>query len=70
MSEIVFSGVKRAFRRDGRDFPALDGIDLTVGEREFVTQATEQAREHVRDGLPLRAEIRRAGYTARQPAEG
>ena len=36
MSEIVFSGVKRVFRRDGRDFPTLDGIDLTVGEREFV----------------------------------
>jgi NitT/TauT family transport system ATP-binding protein len=36
VSEIVFSGVKRVFRRDGRDFPTLDGIDLTVGEREFV----------------------------------
>jgi len=36
MSEIVFSGVGRMFRRDGREVPALDGIDLTVGEREFV----------------------------------
>jgi len=36
MSEIVFSGVKRVFKRDGRDFPTLDGIDLTVAEREFV----------------------------------
>jgi NitT/TauT family transport system ATP-binding protein len=32
----VFSGVKRVFRRDGVDFPTLDGIDLTVSEREFV----------------------------------
>jgi NitT/TauT family transport system ATP-binding protein len=36
VSEIVFSGVQRVFRRDGRDFPTLDGIDLTVAEREFV----------------------------------
>jgi len=36
MSEIVFSGVKRMFRRNGQDVPALDGIDLTVHEREFV----------------------------------
>jgi NitT/TauT family transport system ATP-binding protein len=36
VSEIVFSGVQRVFRRDGRDFPTLDNIDLTVAEREFV----------------------------------
>jgi NitT/TauT family transport system ATP-binding protein len=36
VSEIVFANVSRAFRRDGRDFPALESIDLTVGEREFV----------------------------------
>jgi NitT/TauT family transport system ATP-binding protein len=36
MSEIVFSGVKRLFRRDGQDVPALEGIDLHVKEREFV----------------------------------
>jgi NitT/TauT family transport system ATP-binding protein len=28
--------VRRVFKRDGRDFPTLDGIDLTVAEREFV----------------------------------
>jgi len=36
MSEIVFSGVRRMFRRNGEEVAALDGIDLTVGEREFV----------------------------------
>jgi NitT/TauT family transport system ATP-binding protein len=36
MSEIVFSGVGRMFRRDGKDVPALDGIDLKVSDREFV----------------------------------
>jgi len=36
VSAIVFEGVKRVFQRDGRDFPTLDGIDLTVAEREFV----------------------------------
>jgi hypothetical protein len=27
----------------------------------------DQAREHVRDGLPLRAEINVVGYLARKP---
>ena len=36
MSEIVFEGVKRVFTRDGREFPTLDGIDLTVRDKEFV----------------------------------
>lgn len=49
--------------------PAYEAMQ-SVGEREFVTQATEQAREHVRDGLPLRAEIRVVAYTARKPIEG
>jgi NitT/TauT family transport system ATP-binding protein len=36
MSEIVFSGVGRTFRRGREDIPALAGIDLTVNDREFV----------------------------------
>ena len=36
MSEIVFSGVRREFVRDGRAFPSLDGVDLTVADQEFV----------------------------------
>jgi len=36
MSEIVFEGVRRVFTRDGRDFLTLDGIDLTIAEKEFV----------------------------------
>ena len=36
--------------------PAYEAIQ-SVGEEEFLRWATEMAREHVRDGLPLRAEI-------------
>ena len=36
MSDIVFDNVSRVFERDQRSFPALDGIDLTVRDREFV----------------------------------
>jgi len=36
MSEIVFDGVTRVFIRDGKGFPTLDGIDLTIREKEFV----------------------------------
>jgi NitT/TauT family transport system ATP-binding protein len=36
MSEIVFEGVRRVFTRDGKDFLTLDGIDLTIREKEFV----------------------------------
>jgi NitT/TauT family transport system ATP-binding protein len=36
VSEIVFEGVTRVFVRDGREYPTLDGIDLTVRDREFV----------------------------------
>ena len=36
MSEIAFDGVTRVFARDGRDFPALERIDLTIREKEFV----------------------------------
>jgi NitT/TauT family transport system ATP-binding protein len=36
VSEITFEDVKRVFTRDGKDFPTLDGIDLTIREKEFV----------------------------------
>ena len=36
MSEIAFEDVRRVFRRDGTDFPALEGITFDVRDREFV----------------------------------
>jgi len=36
VSNIVFDAVTRVFRRDGKDFPTLDGISLEVRDREFV----------------------------------
>ena len=51
--------------------PAYEAIQ-NVGEAEFHRVAVEQAEEHVRDGLPLRAELKVVGYLARKPegAEG
>ena len=36
MAVIQFSEVTRIFQRDGKDFTSLDGINLTVQDREFV----------------------------------
>jgi NitT/TauT family transport system ATP-binding protein len=36
VSEIAFDDVRRVFRRDGTDFPALEGITFDVRDREFV----------------------------------
>src|SRR5881275_2155670 len=36
MSEIVFDNVSRAFKRDGRDMLAVEGMSFEVREREFV----------------------------------
>jgi NitT/TauT family transport system ATP-binding protein len=36
MSAIVFENVHRYFERDGKSFPALDGVDLTVADKEVV----------------------------------
>ena len=47
--------------------PAYEAIQA-VGEQEFLRWATEMAQEHVREGLPLRAEIDVVGYLARKPA--
>jgi hypothetical protein len=48
--------------------PAYEAIQ-NVGEAEFHRAAVEQAREQLRDGLPLRAEINVVGYLARKPRE-
>ncbi len=48
--------------------PAYEAIQA-VGEPEFLRWATRTAREHVREGLPLRAEIDVVGYTARAPQD-
>src|SRR5213595_3524128 len=36
MSNIVFEGVSRVFRRDGREQLAVDDVSFEVREREFV----------------------------------
>jgi SAM-dependent methyltransferase len=41
--------------------PAYEAIQ-SIGEDEFLARATELAREHVQDGLPLRGEIELFGY--------
>jgi alkylhydroperoxidase family enzyme len=46
--------------------PAYEAIQA-VGEDEFRRYAEEVAREHVREGLPLRAQIKVVGYLARKP---
>jgi SAM-dependent methyltransferase len=49
--------------------PAYEAIQ-NVGEAEFYRVAVEQAQEHLRDGLPLRAELKVVGYLARKPEGG
>lgn len=36
MSAIQFEGIGRMFVRDGQTFPAIDRVDLTVADKEFV----------------------------------
>ena len=48
--------------------PAYEAIQ-NVGEDEFHRAAVEQAHGQLRDGLPLRAEIKVVGYLARKPEE-
>jgi SAM-dependent methyltransferase len=48
--------------------PAYEAIQ-NVGPDAFHQAAVDQAREHVSDGLPLRAEINVVGYLARKPEE-
>ncbi|TAM89175.1 MAG: methyltransferase domain-containing protein [Jatrophihabitans sp.] len=53
-------------RAIGSSGPAYEAIQA-VGRAEFETRALELAAARVRDGLPLRAEIHLAGFTARRP---
>jgi alkylhydroperoxidase family enzyme len=46
--------------------PAYEAIQ-SVGEEAFEQYALDLAREQVRNGLPLRAEIKVVGYLARKP---
>jgi SAM-dependent methyltransferase len=46
--------------------PGYEAIQ-NVGEAEFRRAAVEEARAQLRDGLPLRAEIKVVGYLARKP---
>jgi SAM-dependent methyltransferase len=46
--------------------PGYEAIQ-NIGEAEFHRAAVEQAQAHLRDGLPLRAEINVVGYLARKP---
>ncbi len=46
--------------------PSYEAIQ-NVGEAAVLAEATRVATDHVRDGLPLRAEINLVGYIARKP---
>jgi hypothetical protein len=46
--------------------PAYEAIQ-NIGEDSFERAAIELARQHERDGLPLRAVIDVVGYIARRP---
>jgi SAM-dependent methyltransferase len=46
--------------------PAYEAIQ-NVGEAEFHRAAVEQAQGQLRDGLPLRADLKVVGYLARKP---
>jgi hypothetical protein len=46
--------------------PAYEAIQ-NVGEDTFARNAVEVARAQMRDGLPLRAEIKVAGFRASKP---
>jgi SAM-dependent methyltransferase len=53
----------RALASTGPAYEAMQNI----GEPAFIAAAVDEARSHVRDGLPLRAEINVVGYLARKP---
>ncbi len=55
----------RAVASSGPGYEAIQN----VGEAEFYRAAVEQAQQHLRDGLPLRAELNVVGYFARKPEE-
>jgi SAM-dependent methyltransferase len=53
----------RALAASGPAYEAMQN----VGEAEFRRAAVEQAEAHLRDGLPLRAELKVVAYLARKP---
>jgi SAM-dependent methyltransferase len=53
----------RAMASTGSGYEAIQN----VGEVAFADAATNEAIAHIRDGLPLRAEIALVGYLARTP---
>jgi SAM-dependent methyltransferase len=53
----------RAMASTGPGYEAIQN----VGEAAFADAATNEAMAHIRDGLPLRAEIALVGYLARTP---
>ena len=53
----------RAIAASGPGYEAIQN----VGEAEFRRAAVEQAQGQLRDGVPLRAEIKVVGYLARKP---
>lgn len=49
--------------------PAYEAIQQ-VGEEAFLDAAVAVGKEHLQDGLPLRAEIKVVGYLAHRPEDG
>jgi SAM-dependent methyltransferase len=56
----------RAMASTGPGFEAIQN----AGEAEFHRVAIEEAQERLREGLPLRAELKVVGYLARRPEQG
>lgn len=74
MSNIVLEGVSRVFKRDGQEFLALDAVDLTVNEREFVAVVgpsgcgkTTCLRMAAGLEFPTSGEVRVGGKIVRHP---
>jgi SAM-dependent methyltransferase len=53
----------RAIASSGPGYEAMQN----VGEAAFMDAAVHEAAQHLRQGLPLRAEVDLVGYTARRP---
>jgi NitT/TauT family transport system ATP-binding protein len=74
MSDIVLDNVSRNFRRDGKDFLALDRVSFTVQDREFVAVVgpsgcgkTTCLRMAAGLEFPTSGEVRVGGSIVRKP---
>jgi len=74
MTNIVLEGVSRVFKRDGQEFLALDAVDLTIREREFVAVVgpsgcgkTTCLRMAAGLEFPSSGEVRVGGKVVRRP---